>query len=488
MVAAEERPYNILVVDAETPIRMALEALLRKKRCRYASARDAAEALAWLQRERFDLVITDVQLGAGQDGLEVVRAAVAQASAPAVLVLAALGSVELALEAVKAGAWDFMEKPFASLEELEAAIDAALAHHRPEAAAGEEAGDAFAGIVGSDGAVRAIFEVIRRLADTDATVLLTGESGTGKELFARAIHEASQRRSRPFVPVNCGAIPEALLESELFGSRKGAYTGASSDRQGRFQAAEGGTIFLDEIGEMPVALQVKLLRVLQNREIQPVGAPTPVPVYVRVVAATHVKLEEAVAAGRFREDLYWRLNVIPIQVPALRERRGDILAIASHVLERVSARLGRRAEGFTEEAARRILAYSWPGNVRELENVIERVVILKGPGRIHAEDLPSHIQAPLHKAAPPSAAPQAPLSVEALLHAASQWRLPPGGVELPRLIAALEDALIDAALEQSGGNRAEAARLLGLNRTTLVERLKRRGRLSGDQRGEGGAR
>ncbi|MCC7537063.1 MAG: sigma-54-dependent Fis family transcriptional regulator [Deltaproteobacteria bacterium] len=308
-------------------------------------------------------------------------------------------------------------------------------------------------------------DIIRRVADTDATVLVTGESGTGKELVARAIHRASARSGRPFVAINCGAVPEGLLESELFGHAKGAFTGAHTARVGRFAQADGGSVFLDEIGEIGAALQVKLLRVLQERDVTPVGDARTYPVDIRVIAATNRDLEAMSApGGPFRSDLYYRLNVIQLVMPPLRERATDIPLLLAHFVEERNRRHNRRVSGVTPEAMSLLCAYGWPGNVRELQNVVERIVVLKGQGSIEVRDLPERI-----RSAPPNARSTVPPSSAPLM------LLPEDGIDLRDVLDQLEHHLIRQALERAGGNKNRAAALLRLQRTTLVEKLKRRG-------------
>jgi DNA-binding NtrC family response regulator len=313
------------------------------------------------------------------------------------------------------------------------------------------------GVVGDSRAMREVYAMIDRVADTRCTVLVTGESGTGKELVARAVHGASSRAQGPFVAVNCGAIPEALLESELFGHVKGAFTGAHATKVGRIGAAQGGTLFLDEVGELPLALQVKLLRLLQAYEYSPVGDSKTYKADVRIVAATNVDLEEAVAAGKFREDLYYRLNVIHLQLPALRERRDDIPALVEHFLGKLGSRVGRDGVTISSSALALLEQWTWPGNVRELENTIERAMLLCG-GTIEPRDLPARVCGLSAERRAPQAASE----------------LPNDGVDLRTAVEAFENNLIRQALERTSWNKNQAARLLGLNRTTLVEMLKRK--------------
>ena len=321
-------------------------------------------------------------------------------------------------------------------------------------------------LVGSSRRMRAVDALITKLAQSSSTVLITGESGTGKELAARAIHDASPRRHEPFVPVNCGAIPEELLESELFGHVRGAFTGAVNTRQGRFQLANGGTLFLDEIGEMSPKLQVKLLRVLQEREFEPVGSDRAIQVDVRVVAATNRDLHIAVREGKFRDDLFYRLNVLPLELPSLREREGDIRLLVNHFLEVHGYRKGKPITDVDDQAMAILEKYSWPGNVREVENLVERLVVLDEDGVICVSDLPEYV---IHN----SVAQQA---------ASPSVSLPPGGVDLDGFLENIENGFIQQALQRSRGNKTLAAGLLNLNRTTFIERLRKKGLLNSARR------
>jgi len=317
-------------------------------------------------------------------------------------------------------------------------------------------------LVGSSRRMHNVHVLIEKLADNNSTVLITGESGTGKELAARAIHDSSQRRNQPFVPINCGAIPEELLESELFGHVRGAFTGAMNARQGRFQLASGGTLFLDEIGEMSPKLQVKLLRVLQERQVEPVGSDHPVHVDVRVVAATHRDLRAAVQQGKFREDLFYRLNVLPLELPALRERDGDISLLIRYFLHLHGSRKGRPALQVDAAALPLLEKYRWPGNVRELENLIERLVVLNDDGIVRVEDLPDYV---VQNATPPHHSSE------------NSVALPVDGVDLDGVLERIENGFIQQALRRTRGNKTMAAELLSLNRTTFIERLRKKGML-----------
>jgi DNA-binding NtrC family response regulator len=325
-------------------------------------------------------------------------------------------------------------------------------------------------LVGESLEIQNIFNTIQKVSQTDSTVLITGESGTGKELVARAIHENSPRASKPLVIVNCGAIPAELLEAELFGHTKGAFTGATQTRQGRFELAQGGTIFLDEVGELPLTLQVKLLRVLQTRQFESVGSNRTVEVDARIIAATNRDLEDAVAKKEFREDLYYRLNVIPVKIPSLRERRSDIPVLITHFVQQFNQVTGHSVEAPTGQILDALMAYDWPGNVRELENLMERLVILKGQGSVDLGDLPHRI---FQKYAEGRPSGDGAMSM-------SEWEyprmvLPQTGVDLKSIVTAFENHLVDQALARTSGNKNRASELLRMNRTTLVEKLRKRG-------------
>jgi DNA-binding NtrC family response regulator len=323
-------------------------------------------------------------------------------------------------------------------------------------------------LVGESLAIQNILKTIEKVAQTDSTVMITGESGTGKELVARAIHEHSPRASKPLVIVNCGAIPAELLEAELFGHMKGAFTGATQNRQGRFELAHGGTLFLDEIGDMPLHLQVKLLRVLQTRQFEPVGSSRTLEVDVRIIAATNRDLEDAVQKREFREDLYYRLNVIPVRIPSLRERKSDISLLVNHFVLEFNQLTGHTVEAPSGQIMDALMAYDWPGNIRELENLMERLVILKGQGTVDLGDLPHRIFQKYAEGRPPGAG------------ALSEWEfprmvLPQTGVDLKAIVSAFENHLVDQALARTNGNKNRASELLQMNRTTLVEKLRKRG-------------
>jgi len=396
----------------------------------------------------------------GFNGFEILAAA--RTHAPGTPVIAMSGSAEIpdAVRAMHAGARDFLIKPF-EIKALEEAVSNVLKPQPPEVAPPDPIiwrDHNAPWMLGNDPAMLPVFSLLSQVADTRCTVLITGESGTGKELAARSLHAGSSRASKPFVAVNCAAIPPSLVESELFGHVKGAFTGATTSRVGRFAQADRGTIFLDEIGEMETGVQAKLLRLIQDGELMPVGDETAQKIDVRILAATNRNLEREVAVGRFRADLYWRLNVIPVEMPSLRARQTDITRLAEHFLTRANERHRRQVTALDPQTMAALRAYPWPGNIRELENVIERIVIVKGSGTLMPVDLPPAIRTP-REVTPP---------------ASPQLELPSNGTDLRAMLEAVEERMIGEALERTGGNKNRAAELLGLNRTTLVEKLRRK--------------
>ncbi|HZU81588.1 MAG TPA: sigma-54 dependent transcriptional regulator [Polyangiaceae bacterium] len=451
----------VLLVDDDPAVRSALARFVGRLGHEVAQACDGAEGVSAIHRINPDLVITDMEMPGGT-GFVVLEAGM-KARVP-VVILTAHASVEMAVDAMKRGAANFLTKPFTAdtvAQMLQEAFGARQERRREARAAGD--GSAVVGPggpVGEDEAFRGVLGIVERVADTDATILLTGESGTGKEVVARAIHNASKRRDKAFVAVNCGAIPEALLESELFGHVRGAFTGATQARRGRFQVAEGGTLFLDEIGDMPAALQVKLLRVIQERQYEVLGESRPQPANVRFIAATHRNLERMVADGKFRDDLYYRLNVVPLHLPPLRERQRDIPLLVKHFIGEANAAHAREVTGIAPDAMALLTGYSWPGNVRELANIVERMVLLKGQGVLDAADVPPQLRP--QQTAGSSGGRGATLE------------LPSNGIDLTEALLKWEGVLIEQALERTRGNRTQAAALLRINRTTLVEKLKRR--------------
>ena len=434
---------TILIVDDDKALRESLAETVTGLGHRPLSAASGQEALAKLEREAVDAILLDLHLPE-MDGIEVLRRLREIPKRPPVVILTAFASAENTIEAMRLGAFDHLTKP-TGREDLARVLSSMLANAtEPRAARPEPAQE---GLIGSSEAMRAVQKTIGMLADSNATVLITGETGTGKELVARAIHDHGHRGRKPFIAVNCAAIPAELIESELFGHVRGAFTGAVSDRTGAFREAERGTLFLDEIGDMDVAMQAKILRALQERIITPVGGK-PVPVDVRVIAATHRDLKQRVGDGTFREDLFYRLHVVPIHLPALRERIADIVPLAEHFSARVG--VGKR---LSADAAARLIRHSWPGNVRELKNAMERAAVLVRGDVISADDL-GFIDETRAAAGEISAWPDE---------------------DLPSATARLEEMLIRRALARSSGNRAEAARMLGIHRQLLYTKMKRYG-------------
>ena len=443
---------RLLVVDDEPSMRVFLEVLLTKAGHTVEMAEDVAAATRVLAATgELDLVLTDLRLGK-KSGLDILKKVKADRPETEVIVMTAYASDEGDLQAMRMGAYDYVAKPFKNDELLllvgKALEKRGLAQRGQMLARDNEllrgqlaARGRFEQMVGRSSAMQSVFSVVDKIAAVRTTVLITGESGVGKELVARAVHKRSPRSAAPFVPVNCGAIPEGLMESELFGHAKGAFTGASSAKQGLFQAAQEGTLFLDEIGELPLTLQVKLLRALQERRIRPVGDTQDIEVDVRLVAATNRDLEVEMQAGRFREDLFYRLNVVQIRVPPLRERREDVMPLAEHFLKLFAAEHGRPVLTLSAEARRRLDEYWFPGNVRELENFIERAVALSSGAEITLEALPATLRNPV------ALTPQGPL---------------PAGFALDAHLEAIERALIDRALADAHGVKKDAAARLGL--------------------------
>ena len=545
------RGASVLIVDDHEPHRTLLANYLGALGCACSTAGGGNEALEKMGHKAFDLVLLDLRMD-DLDGMEVLKRAREAGHKHDCIMMSAEGTISHAVEAIRLGATDFLVKPF-ELDELHELVRRVLTT-RGRGGSNEPDPrlvwrDRFApNLIGEAPALREVFLVLERIAHTDCTVLILGESGTGKELVARALHASSQRGNKAFVPVNCGAIPETLIESELFGHAKGSFTGATGQREGRFAVADGGSLFLDEIGEMSLSVQPKFLRVLQEQEYVPVGETRPRKCDVRIIAATHRNLEEMAEKGTFREDLFYRLNLIPLHLPALRERVQDIPLLVRHFLEVHSKRRGSRVIGVAEDAMEVMMRYAWPGNVRELENSIERMTLLhSGSGMLGVSDLPAKIQrearrelisstamdpdpgsstsegrgidltqsssalpivrdqrphapqvaapfgiapVPAPPAAPPPVVTVEPTAASAPRPAATtavpvnpeDFVLPEEGMDLRRAVEAFENSLIDQALERTGGNRNQASMLLGLNRTTLVEKLRKRQR-----RGDGGA-
>ncbi|AWV88279.1 sigma-54-dependent transcriptional regulator [Bradymonas sediminis] len=444
---------RILIVDDEENIRHMLSILLRKEGYEVSAVGDGEEALKSLLAQQWDLALCDVRMPK-MGGLELIDAVVERDISTTVIAMSAFGNREMAVEALKRGAYDYIDKPFKRDEILLtlAKAEERLQLKRENASLrGGEADGVFQGLVGSSEPMRALFETLSKVARYKSTVLITGESGTGKELAARAVHTLSPRAQKPWVAVNCGAIPENLLESELFGHVRGAFTDATHDKLGLFEQAHEGTLFLDEIGEMPPSLQVKLLRVLQEGEVRRVGGTRNIPVDVRVVAATLHDLGERVEEGHFREDLYYRLNVINVTLPPLRERAEDIGELVRYFVDKQNKRLGTAINGVSAEAMKIILDYAWPGNVRELQNCIERGVVLANGPKIDASVLPQRI-----------------LEGNDEL----QQLFDSDELSIKKMSADLERILIRRALEKTGGNRTHAAKLLEISHRTLLYKIK----------------
>jgi DNA-binding NtrC family response regulator len=452
---------RILVIDDEESIRELLTDFLESKGFEVSSTHDGESGLALLKEDKFDLFLLDLMMP-GMSGLDVLREASSQNITIPSIVITAFASVQTAVEAMKFGAFDYITKPFV-LEDVHIAIKRALDVSRLQeenVRLKKELKKKFGyhKIIGNSKPIQDVIKFIEKIADTDSTVLVTGESGTGKELVSKTIHYNSSRSKKPFVPLNCAAIPKDILESELFGHEKGAFTGAVSTRLGRFELANNGTLFLDEIGELAPSLQVKLLRVLQEKEFERVGGIKTIKVDVRIVTATNRDLEKAVKEGIFREDLYYRLNVIPMHLPPLRKMTEDVPLLIEHFIHDISKRKKKKLPRITDETLNCLCQYRWPGNVRELENLIERLIILKEGEDVHPDDLPERLREKRNDR-------NMPLKGQ---------RLSADGVDLNSMLDDIENNMIVQALEISRGVKSKAANLLGLNRTTLIEKMKKK--------------
>jgi two-component system response regulator AtoC len=445
---------RVLVVDDEENVRLVVRTFLKREGYDVEVATNGEEALGLVESFGPDVILTDVRMPK-MGGLDLLATLKAKGHEATVIVMSAYGNVDQALEAIKAGAYDYVQKPFKAEEVLltlrKAEEREALRRENRALRQQIRKEDLFEDILAKSPPMQAIFRTITKIADYKTTVLVTGESGVGKELVAKAIHRRSARRGGPFVAVNCGAIPENLLESELFGYKRGAFTDATQDRTGLFEQANGGTLFLDEIGELPLPLQVKLLRVLQEETIRRLGDPKDIKVDVRIIAATHRDLASEAQSGRFREDLYYRINVLPIQIPPLRGRREDIPILIDHFLARNNARFGTSIKGITPEGRRLLLEYSWPGNVRELENTIERAMVLCETDQIEVDDLPDRVR----EASDPI-----------------QLHLTSGELSIKKTQRIIEEILIRRALEKTKGNRTKAAEVLEISHRALLYKIK----------------
>ncbi|MCA9589484.1 MAG: sigma-54-dependent Fis family transcriptional regulator [Myxococcales bacterium] len=444
---------RVLVVDDERTMCDYLEAELSSVGIEVMSRTNADEAFALLSAQEVDVVVTDLHMR-GMNGLDLCARVVDNRPDIPVIVITAFGALDTAIATIRAGAFDFVAKPF-NIEELLVAIERASRHR---ALQGEvkrlrqmvSGAQGFEDMLGSSAAMKAVQDLISRVADSDSTVLISGESGTGKELVAKALHRRGKRRDGPFVAINCAAMPEALLESELFGHAKGAFTDARAAKRGLFVEASGGTLFLDELGELPLSMQPKLLRALEERTVRPVGGSTEVPFDVHLVTATNRDLETTVAEGRFRDDLFYRINVVRVELPPLRARGHDILLLAQHFVERFATKNGRRVVGLSSAVAKKLLAYAWPGNIRELQNCIEQAVALARYDEIAVDDLPERIR------------DYRPANI--LVVGEDPSELVP--------LEVVERRYILRVLEAAGGNKSVAARILGLDRKTLYRRLE----------------
>ena len=450
---------TILIIDDNETIREGLAHTIGRMGHEVLTAASGRAGLAQLDGRRIDFAITDLKME-GMDGVAVLREIAARDPDVPTMIITAYGTVETAVEAMKLGAFDFLTKPFAP-EVVRLKVERALelsaarrARHKLEAhneylRAQAEPPHRFADLIGASDTMAAVFRTVQKVARTDSTVLITGESGTGKELVARAVHEHSRRAGGPFIKINCGAIPETLLESELFGHEKGAFTGAVKAKMGRFELADGGTLFLDEIGDVSPAMQVKLLRVLQEQELERVGGETTVQIDTRVVSATNKDLDHEVAEGRFRQDLYYRLHIIPVVLPPLRERRDDVALLVAHFIDKLGPRTNAQVRGITDDALARLMAHQWPGNVRELENVVEQALVFAEGDRITVGALPAFLQGP---------------DREDRLDVPKQ-------MSLPEILDDLERQLILKAYKKAKGVKTETARLLGIKTSALYYKL-----------------
>jgi nitrogen regulation protein NR(I) len=475
--------WKILVIEDDDTVRDVLHSFLVSRKFDVSLAENGETGLDMARAEKFDLILTDLVMP-GITGMDVLKEVTTAATSVPVIVMTAFGTVQTAVEAMRNGAFDYVTKPF-NLDELMIVLEKALSVSKLQKEnvmlkRQLKKKYNFKGLIGDSPSMQTVYELIEKIADTDSTILITGESGTGKELIAKTIHYNNiSRAGGPFVPINCAAIPRDLLESELFGHEKGAFTGAISTRLGRFELAQAGTLFLDEVGELDPSLQVKLLRVLQEREFERVGGMKTIKVDVRILAATNKDLEKATKEGKFREDLYYRLNVIPLQLPPLRRRHEDIPLLTAFFVQEFCRKKKREPFSFSPQVMDCLLKYRWPGNVRELENLMERLTILVSGPVVQLADLPEKLHLTTGEDSEAAASPQVMTSFRTMAAKAplpiqgSDLELGETGVDLNELVATMERNMIMKALEKAGGVRSKAAQFLGLNRTTLLEKMKK---------------
>jgi DNA-binding NtrC family response regulator len=458
---------KILIIEDDKAIAEVLRLFLESQGIEVTLVHSGDRGLALVKEERFDLVLTDIVMPCGISGMDILREVSGSKRDIPVIIITGFATVETAVEAMKLGAFDYITKPFNS-DELLLTIKRAISMRELK----EEnvmlrkqlkREYSFNGLIGISPTMQRVYEMIEKVADTDCTILITGESGTGKEVIAKTIHYNSSRSQKPFIPLNCAAIPTSLLESELFGYEKGAFTGAINTRIGRFELANNGTLFLDEIGDLDPSLQAKLLRVIQEKEFERVGGIKTIKVDTRIIAATNRNLEELVRQERFREDLYYRLNVVQLHLPPLRERREDIPLLLDHFVNEFSTKMKREPLRFSEEVMECFLSYNWPGNVRELKNLLEGLMVLAKDRVIKLEDLPERFFN--------SSNNQGIM----LNHNRQAIDIPDEGIDLEKTLYHTEKTLILKALKKAGGTKSKAAKLLGIKRTTLIEKLKRIG-------------
>jgi len=470
MTAPEKRDAKVVVVDDDKLVLRAVSEVLIRGGYEVVSIQDPMEALALAKDPSIDLFVSDVRMP-NLSGLDLLKAIKQAQKDVEVIIMTGHGTIEMAVEAVKAGAYDYLTKPFERLEDFTFVVANAVERRalRRRAAVLEDALASkarFEGMIGQSAQMQAVYRLVETVSPSTATVLVCGDSGTGKELVAKAIHFRSPRKDRPFVAVNCSALAETLLESELFGHVKGAFTGAAGNKKGLFEAAHGGTIFLDEIGDIPPPTQVRLLRVLQEGEVKRVGGTDPISVDVRVIAATNVDLVKAKAEGRFREDLFYRINVITLTLPPLRDRPDDIPLLAQHFLKHYSERMGKKVETLSAEALGKLTAYAWPGNVRELENVIERAVVLTQGDAVGEEDLPPEVRSPSER---PGGGDRDATALNHLRFAEAK----------ALSVRAFERRYLAAVIERANGNISQAALHAGMDRSNFRRLLKEHGMAKG---------